>query len=113
MSDPHPIAALRRALKILDTQGDWLECDEADACAALEDVEALVKAAERVRYLMDEGEEQMKTAAWTIAWNDAAEALRTALDKFTVREGQQPRAEEPDTYGVRPTYPPAWYEDTQ
>ena len=57
----------------------------ADARAALEDVEALVVDAERVRYLLDEGEEQMKTAAWTIAWNDAVAALRTALAKFTVK----------------------------
>ena len=81
MATKTPIAALNiavEATEMLYGVERWVT----DARAALEDVEALVRAAERVRYLMDEGEEQMKTAAWTIAWNDAAEALRAALVKF-------------------------------
>ena len=83
-----PIETLRRAQIYNCRSADPEHCELpicADARAALEDVEALVTAAERVRYLMDEGEEQMKAAAWTIAWNDAAEALRTAVAKFTVK----------------------------
>ena len=78
---PTSIETLRQVLDAAEHR--WDAESVADARAALEDVEALVTAAERVRYLMDEGEEQMKTAAWTIAWGAAAEALRTAVAKFT------------------------------
>ena len=75
---PTPIETLGKGLDYLEHHGHVCTV----ARVAMEDVEALVTAAERVRYLADEGEEQMKTAAWTIAWNDAAEALRAALVKF-------------------------------
>ena len=81
-----PITLLAEAVRQLCLVSDKPELCISSRCAAaraaLEDVEALVGKAERVRYLMDEGEEQMKTAAWTIAWNDATEALRHALAKF-------------------------------
>ena len=81
-----PIETLKRAQIYNCRSADPEHCKLpicADARAALEDVVLLVTAAERVRYLMDEGEEQMKTAAWTIAWGAATGALRTALAKFT------------------------------
>ena len=90
---PSPIEALKASLAQLHFQQlhvcGWEECTRlscVDARAALEDVGAVVALAERVRYLMDEGEEQMRTAAWTTAWNDATKSLRTALAPFRVED---------------------------
>lgn len=57
-------------------------CVTCNARLALAEVEAVVSAAELVRYLMDEGEEQMKTAVWTTSWNDGTKALRAVLVPF-------------------------------